>query len=154
MREIDELTQVDDPAWPELQEAFAASAVPVRVLATEPAEARRSLLQLQVTARSTLGAPAWHCGGPVLDDGWVRVFGGGTRAGGGLPSLAQVNRFPAVPDRDWRPEAGLVVERRRNGRPASSVAAGHNCWTIAEWGGGQPARHGAPAVPGCRCCPR
>lgn len=109
MREIDELTQVDDPAWPELQEAFANSAVPVRVLPADPAEGRRSLLQMQVTTRSTLGALALNCGGLVLDDGWVRVFGGGTQARGGLPSLARVNRFPAAFDPAWHPTTGLVV---------------------------------------------
>ncbi|MER6183877.1 DUF2625 family protein [Streptomyces sp. NPDC001652] len=53
----------------------------------------------------TLGALAWNCGGLVLDDGWVRVFGGGSEASVGLPSLAQVNRFPDAFDPDWFPEA-------------------------------------------------
>ncbi|MFE1881721.1 DUF2625 family protein, partial [Streptomyces diastatochromogenes] len=83
MREIDELAQVDDPAWPELQELIAAGAVPVRVLPADPEEGRRCLLQMQVTARSTLGALALNCGGLVLDDGWVRVYGGGGGCRGG-----------------------------------------------------------------------
>ncbi len=36
-------------------------------------------------------------GGPVVDDGWLRIYGGGgggSATGEGLPSLAQVNRFP------------------------------------------------------------
>lgn len=135
MREIDELTQVDDPAWPELQEAFAAGAVPVRVLAADPAEGRRSVLQMQVTARSTLGALAWNCGGLVLDDGWVRVFGGGSEASGGLPSLAQVNRFPDAFDPDWSPEAGLVV-----GQDALGGVFALN--------GHDPAASGRPGSPG------
>ncbi|MGW7205628.1 DUF2625 family protein [Streptomyces sp. NPDC054837] len=135
MREIDELTQVDDPAWPELQEAFAAGAVPVRVLAADPAEGRRSVLQMQVTARSTLGALAWNCGGLVLDDGWVRVFGGGSGASGGLPSLAQVNRFPDAFDPDWSPEAGLVV--------GQDVLGG-----VFALNGHDPAASGRPGFPG------
>lgn len=109
MREIDELAQVDDPAWPELQELIAASAVPVRVLPADPEEGRRCLLQMQVTARSTLGALALNCGGLVLDDGWVRVYGGGSAAAGGLPSLGRVNRFPEEFDPAWHPASGLVV---------------------------------------------
>lgn len=109
MREIDELAQVDDPAWPELQELIAASAVPVRVLPADPEEGRRCLLQMQVTARSTLGALALNCGGLVLDDGWVRVYGGGSAAAGGLPSLGRVNRFPKEFDPAWHPASGLVV---------------------------------------------
>lgn len=135
MREIDELTQVDDPAWPELQEAFAASAVPVRVLAADPAEGHRSVLQMQVTARSTLGALAWHCGGLVLDDGWVRVFGGGSGASGGLPSLAQVNRFPDAFDPDWFPGTGLVVGQDALG----------GVFTL---NGHDPAASGRPGAPG------
>ncbi|UUU44910.1 DUF2625 domain-containing protein [Streptomyces sp. NBC_00162] len=39
-------------------------------------EGRRCLLQMQVTGRSVLGALALHTGGLLVDDGWVRVFGG------------------------------------------------------------------------------
>ncbi|MET8565224.1 DUF2625 family protein [Streptomyces flaveolus] len=56
MRETDELVEVADPAWPELEQVFAGSAVPVRVLPAGSDEGRRCLLQLQVTARSVLGA--------------------------------------------------------------------------------------------------
>ncbi|MFF4575529.1 DUF2625 domain-containing protein [Streptomyces sp. NPDC001410] len=109
MREIDELAQVDDPAWPQLQELLAASAVPVRVLPVDPGEGRRCLLQMQVTARSTLGALALNCGGLVLDDGWLRVYGGGSAATGGLPGLGRVNGFPEEFDPAWHPASGLVV---------------------------------------------
>ncbi|MCZ0990564.1 DUF2625 domain-containing protein [Streptomyces diastatochromogenes] len=109
MRETDELARVDDPAWPELQELITAGAVPVRVLPADPEEGRRCLLQMQVTARSTLGALALNCGGLVLDDGWVRVYGGGSAAAGGLPSLGRVNRFPEEFDPAWHPASGLVV---------------------------------------------
>lgn len=109
VREIDELVQVADPAWPELQELIAAGAVSVEVLTPDPAEGRNCLLQMQVTTRSSLGALAWNCGGLVLDDGWLRVFGGGSKASRGLPSLGQVNRFPGVFDPAWYPAAGLVV---------------------------------------------
>ncbi|MFF2079051.1 DUF2625 family protein [Kitasatospora sp. NPDC058162] len=109
MREIDELAGVDDPAWPELEQAFAAAAVPVEVLPADRAEGRRSLLQLQVTARSVLGTLALNSGGLLLDDGWVRVFGGGSAVGGGLPSLGQVNGFPVDFDPAWHPADGLVV---------------------------------------------
>ena len=110
MRGLDELTDVADPAWPVLEELFAASPVPVKVLPVDPAEGRRGLLQLQVTTRSMLGALTIDCGGLVLDDGWLRVFGGGSGSGeGAMPSLAQVNAFPEGFDQDWAPATGLVV---------------------------------------------
>src|SRR6202034_1248843 len=61
--DFDELATVDDPAWPELDGLFAASPVPLTVLPVDTGEARRSLLQLQVTARSVLGAVALNSGG-------------------------------------------------------------------------------------------
>ncbi|MFC1436224.1 DUF2625 domain-containing protein [Streptacidiphilus sp. N1-3] len=110
MRELDELINVDDPAWPELQELFVTSAAPLEVLPVDPAEGRRCLLQLQVTARSALGSLVLNSGGLVLDGGWVRVFGGGTASDGRtMPSLAQVNAFPERFDPAWSPTVGLVV---------------------------------------------
>ncbi|MCC9310793.1 DUF2625 domain-containing protein [Kitasatospora sp. RB6PN24] len=135
MRAIDELVNVDGPAWPELQRAVAASAVPVRVLPADPVEGARSLLQMQVTARSVLGGLALNTGGLVLDDGWVRVFGGGSRADGGLPSLAQVNGFPGSFDPAWHPAAGLVV--------GQDVLGG-----VFALNGHDPAASGRPGAPG------
>ncbi|WBO67817.1 DUF2625 family protein [Streptomyces camelliae] len=134
MRDIDELTQVADPAWPELRRAFADSAVPVQVLPADADEGRRCLTQLQVTARSTLGALALHCGGLVLDDGWVRVYGAGSAADG-MPGLGRVNGFPADPDPDWYPAHGLVV--------GHDVLGGVFCLN-----GHDPARAGRPGAPG------
>jgi hypothetical protein len=51
------------------------------------------LLSLQVTTRSVLGAMALHCGGMLIDHGWVRLFGAGHV---GLPSLAAVNPLLAT----------------------------------------------------------
>ncbi|WP_433186378.1 DUF2625 domain-containing protein [Actinoallomurus sp. CA-150999] len=136
MRELNELVNVDDPAWPPLQEVLAAGAVPLKVLPVDHDEARRCLVQLQVTARSVLGAVALNCGGLVLDDGWVRVFGGGASHGdGGLPSLAQVNGFPATFDPAWQPASGLVV--------GQDVLGG-----VFALNGHDPAAAGRPGVPG------
>ncbi|MBB6122006.1 DUF2625 family protein [Nocardiopsis algeriensis] len=88
MRELSELVDVERPAWPVLSEHLARSGVPVRVLPVDSARGRTCLHRLQVTARSFLGAMALECGGLVLDDGWVRVHGGGGRE---LPGLGDVN---------------------------------------------------------------
>ncbi|MFJ5779550.1 DUF2625 family protein [Streptomyces sp. NPDC093094] len=135
MREIDELVHVEDPAWPELREMLSASPVPVRMLPADVDEGRRCLLQMQVTARSALGALALNTGGLLVDNGWVRVFGGGSVTGAGLPSLAQVNRFPADFDPLWRPTSGLVV--------GHDVVGG-----VFALNGGDPAAMGRPGAPG------
>lgn len=135
MREIDELVQVEEPAWPELRRLVADSSVSVQVLPADRGEGRRCLLQTQVTARSVLGALAWHTGGLLVDDGWVRVFGGGSGEGTGLPSLAQVNRFPSETDPAWHPASGLVV--------GHDVVGG-----VFALNGGDPAAAGRPGAPG------
>jgi hypothetical protein len=110
VRELDELTNVDDPAWPALEEVFAASVATLKVLPVVADEGRRGLLQLQITARSALGSLVLNCGGLLVDDGWVRVFGSGSdQHNGALPSLAHINAFPEVFDPEWHPEAGLIV---------------------------------------------
>nr|WSX74382.1 DUF2625 domain-containing protein [Streptomyces sp. NBC_00899] len=90
---------------------------------------------LQVTARSTLGALVLNTGGLLVDDGWVRVFGGGSAVGGSLPSMGQVNGFPAAFDPAWHPAAGLVV--------GHDVVGG-----VFTLNGHDPAAVGRPGAPG------
>ncbi|WP_067832531.1 DUF2625 family protein [Actinomadura kijaniata] len=128
MRPLPELTDVPDPAWPALSDRLAAAAVPLRVLEPDPEGARTCLLQLQVTARSWLGALILNCGGLLLDDGWLRVYGGG---GPGLPGLGRVNAF----DEGRDPAEGLVV--------AHDVLGG-----VFALNGIDPAAAGRPGQPG------
>lgn len=110
MRELSQLIDVEEPAWPELRETLDASPVSVEVLPADGDLGRASILQLQVTARSYLGAVVLHCGGLLVDDGWVRVFGSpASGAAHGAPGLAGMNQFPGRFDPAWRPETGLVV---------------------------------------------
>ncbi|MFB9835901.1 DUF2625 family protein [Actinoallomurus acaciae] len=57
--------------------------------------------------RSFLGAPVLHFGGLLLDQGRLRVYGGGGDPG--RPGPAEVNRFPAGVDPAWQPLDGLVI---------------------------------------------
>jgi hypothetical protein len=115
MRTLEELTDVEDPAWPVIQYLVATSAVPVQVLPVRPEEGRRTLVQLQVTVRSALGALALHSGGLILDDGWLRVFGGGQAPGDAevLPGLAAVNAIPesfsGSSHAGWQAGGGLIL---------------------------------------------
>ncbi|MEU1039068.1 DUF2625 family protein [Streptomyces sp. NPDC005907] len=117
MRDLIELTDVEEPAWPLVAADLDASAVHVDVLPVDPEGARASLLQMQITARSRLGALVLNCGGLVLDSGWLRVYGSpgpgpltGPPALREVPSLADVNGFPERFDPLWRPrDGGLVV---------------------------------------------
>lgn len=48
---------------------------PAELLTCSAEDGGRSLLQLQVTTRSPMGALAYESGGLLVDDGWVRVLG-------------------------------------------------------------------------------
>ncbi|MFE5718072.1 DUF2625 family protein [Streptomyces erythrochromogenes] len=132
MREIDELINVGDPAWPLLLQELSDTNVPVEVLPVDAESGRACLRQLQVTARSSLGGIVLNCGGLLVDGGWLRVFGAPGDAGPEAPpALAEVNALPPAFDPQWRPEAGLVLahdvlggvfalngsDARRAGRP-------------------------------------
>ncbi|MCF2530355.1 DUF2625 family protein [Yinghuangia soli] len=136
MRALDELLDVADPAWPLVADMIEAGAVDVAALPGDAARGQACLLQLQVTARSFLGAVALSSGGMLVDGGWLRVYGGaGTGAPGGLPGLAEVNGFPDRPQPGWLPDAGLVL--------AHDVLGG----TFA-LNGHDPAAAGRPGNPG------
>jgi hypothetical protein len=77
----------DDDAWPIIAGQIGASGGR-SVALPAPHDAGSCLVALQVTTRSVLGALALHCGGVLVDHGWVRLYGAGH---GGLPSLATVN---------------------------------------------------------------
>ncbi|MCX4821490.1 DUF2625 domain-containing protein [Streptomyces sp. NBC_01142] len=135
MRELSQLIDAEEPAWPELREALGAGPVPIDVLPPDTELGKASLLQLQVTARSYLGAVVLHCGGLLVDNGWLRVLGSPLGGAAGMPSLARVNRLPGAFDPAWQADTGLVV--------AYDVLGG-----VFALNGGDPASAGRPGTPG------
>jgi hypothetical protein len=77
MRTLQDLRDVAEPAWPTLQSWISGAVHPVEVLPVEPSRAEDTLVQLQVTARSPLGALALHTGGLRVDHGWLHILGSG-----------------------------------------------------------------------------
>jgi len=96
MRDIGELVDVPDPAWPWVTDDLDCSFAHYTVLPPDPAQCRATLHQLQVTARSPLGAIVLNTGGILMHDGWLRIYGGSGGGPAGLPSMAEVNGFPAA----------------------------------------------------------
>ncbi|MFE0098906.1 DUF2625 family protein [Streptomyces sp. NPDC059009] len=136
MREVNELIDVEDPAWPLLTQELSGSDVPVEVLPGDAGTGRATLLQLQVSARSNLGGTVLNCGGLLVDDGWLRIFGSPRGAEPeALPGLAEVNAMPPVFDPAWSPGAGLVI--------AHDVLGG-----VFTLNGGNPRAAGRPGEPG------
>jgi hypothetical protein len=60
-----------------VREWAAAEPFAVEILPCSPEAGQRALAALQVTTRSPLGALAFHTGGLLLDEGWLRVLGAG-----------------------------------------------------------------------------
>lgn len=85
MKPLTELLETDDPGWPRVLSWLEGARRTVDVLPVERAAGEETLLRLQVSARSTLGAIALETGGILVDDGWLRLLGGGSER---LPGLA------------------------------------------------------------------
>jgi Protein of unknown function DUF2625 len=109
MRDIAELVDVPDPAWPWLTADLDSSFAHYAVLPPDPESCQAALHQLQVTARSPLGAITLNTGGILIHHGWLRIYGGSGGGPTGLPSMAEVNGFPAEVDPGWQPTSGLII---------------------------------------------
>ncbi|GAA3290604.1 DUF2625 family protein [Dactylosporangium vinaceum] len=131
VRSVEELTAAPESAWPALEAELLSN--PEIVILPVAAEAGRNCLyRLQVSTRSRLGALALHTGGLLVEDGWLRVLGGGDAAG--LPSLAQANGLPG------------------GGRPPASLLVGHDVLGGRfEVNGADPAAIGRPGDAGEVC---
>ena len=77
MRELNELIDQAEPAWPMVQAWIAAANKPVEILPRDPTRAAEALVKLQISTRCVLGALAWETGGMLVDSGWIRVLGSG-----------------------------------------------------------------------------
>jgi len=76
-RSLQELINTEDPAWPLVQEWIATAHHTVEVLPTEREKGEETLLHLQITTRSPMGAIVLETGGILIDHGWLRFLGAG-----------------------------------------------------------------------------
>jgi hypothetical protein len=112
IRDIESLTAVND-TWPLLRDLVDRSPIGARVLARDAERSQESLLRLQVSTRSALGALAYNCGGIVVDHGWLRVLGGGHAS---LRSLSEANALPEPLTASTPPGHLVVAEDVLGGR--------------------------------------
>lgn len=104
LRSPDELINVEAPAWPWVRGLVDGASVDA-ALSPPPANPSTCIWALQVTAASTLGALAVHTGGIAVDNGWLRILGGG---GSHLPDLATVNGLGVPPQPRAQPPMLIV----------------------------------------------
>jgi len=97
MRTLDELVATQDSAWPMVRSWIEEASNPVTVLPVEREEADASLLRLQITTRSPMGAIVHETGGLLIDDNWLRILGSASpRLPRSLPGWNEV-RIPSIP---------------------------------------------------------
>lgn len=101
-----ELINLKEPGWPVVRAWLESATNSVEVLPRDPAAAEKTLLALQVTTRSPMGAIALETGGLLFDHAWLRVLGSGSERVHG--SLLTWN-WPSEGSDDLRVPGLLVV---------------------------------------------
>ena len=79
MRSLEELINVEEPGWELVLDWKKEATNKVEILKKKPAQAKKALLELQVTTRSPMGAITYETGGILIDDGWIRILGSGSK---------------------------------------------------------------------------
>ena len=134
-RDLEVLIERHDPAWPRIQEWIAEAPHPIEILPAERPRGEQTLLRLQVTSRSVLGALALESGGILVDRGWLRLLGAGSERLNG--SLLTWNGLGETGVEPLLPNAMLVAHDAVggffaiNGDAASDPSAG-SCSTLGQ----------------------
>ncbi|WP_051288966.1 DUF2625 family protein [Mycobacterium sp. URHD0025] len=73
---LDDLLNVDNPLWPQLQPLIEAGAH--QVVPADAEIAKRRLEYLEYGVDTGIGAMVYHCATLLVDHGWLRLYGCGT----------------------------------------------------------------------------
>ncbi|OWA33614.1 hypothetical protein B9G55_19865 [Saccharibacillus sp. O16] len=76
MKRLEDLLS-SDSAWPSLLQTIEQAENDVHVLPTERQRAEETLVDMQASDRTTLGAVVLNSGGLLIDRGWLKVLGSG-----------------------------------------------------------------------------
>ena len=79
IRPLKDLINTKDPGWPFVQDMIRKATNQVTVLPCDTARANAALLNTQVTTRSPMGAVIYNTGGILVDHGWIRILGSGSK---------------------------------------------------------------------------
>lgn len=79
IRPLKELINTQNPAWYDVKQWIAAATNPVEVLPKDSIRADSALYQTQVTTHSPMGAVVYETGGILVDSGWIRILGSGSK---------------------------------------------------------------------------
>lgn len=97
MRTIEGLIDREQPGWPLVRSWIDGATNGIEILPVDRPQAVAALLALQITTRSTLGAVVYETGGLLVDNGWIRVLGGGgPRMNGSLAGWNGLGPYPLL----------------------------------------------------------
>lgn len=77
MRQLNELIDKEDSAWPILKTWFYDAKNQVEIPPAKDPDRAEALVETQVTTRTTMGAIVYETGGLLIDSGWLRILGSG-----------------------------------------------------------------------------
>ncbi len=128
-RTIEELVERVDPMWPFIQQWIVSAPRPVTALPTDRERAEATLLALQVTTRSPLGAMAYETGGILVDAGWLRLPGSGAESM--RDALLEWNGYGEYPVSDTLAGAFIIAHDVLGGFFAINLGAfGEGPWSV------------------------
>jgi hypothetical protein len=78
-RSIEELIIKTDDGWKFVRGLVKSAKNKVEILPVDSLNAKDALYKTQVTTRSPMGAIVYETGGILIDDGWIRILGSGSK---------------------------------------------------------------------------
>lgn len=99
LRKIEDLINTRDSGWPFVQQMIDSATNKVDVLKGDSVRAKDGLYKTQVTTRSPMGAVIYKTGGILIDNGWIRILGSGSKKlGRSLPDWNKGKSFKEFGD--------------------------------------------------------
>ncbi len=79
MRPVEELINKTEPAWILVKQWIKSAKNKVEVLPVDSVNAKDALYKTQVSTRSAMGNIVYETGGILIDGGWIRILGSGSK---------------------------------------------------------------------------
>ncbi|WP_341832489.1 DUF2625 domain-containing protein [Sphingobacterium thalpophilum] len=79
MRELKELINKDEDAIKLIMAWKNAAKNKIQILANDSLRSNEALFNTQISTRSPMGAIVFHTGGILIDNGWIRIYGSGSK---------------------------------------------------------------------------
>jgi hypothetical protein len=107
-RKLDELVNNKESAWTFVKGWADSANNKVEILEVDSVEGANALVQTQVSTRSPMGAIIYHSGGILIDNGWIRILGSGSKKLG--RTLPEWNKGKTYQNYGESPKSLLIAD--------------------------------------------